>query len=154
MIEAGTAAPDFTLSDQDENEVSLADLRGGKVLLVFYPMDFSPTCSDQLAIYQEVLSQIEDEDVTVLGISTDNVFAHRAFREHLNTTITLLADFHPKGEVTKAYGAYIESRGHPNRSLVLIDEQGEVIWVHEAETPLQIPGANLIFDALAQARVG
>jgi peroxiredoxin len=149
VIELGATAPEFTLPDQDSEPVSLADFRGHRVLLAFYPMDFSPVCTDQLSIYQEVLGEIAALDTTLLGISTDHAYAHKAFQEKLGLEISLLADFHPKGEVSSAYGAYIEQRGHPNRSLVLIDEQGIVRWVHGAQTPLEIPGANLIFDALA-----
>ncbi len=148
MIETGVQAPEFTLPDQDGKELSLADLRGGKVVLVFYPLDFSPVCSDQLAVYQEVLPQLREAGVTVLGISVDSAFTHNAFRDHVGTDVTLLADFHPKGEVARAYGAYLDDWGHTNRSLVLIDEDGIVQWVHAEPTPLTIPGANLIFDAL------
>lgn len=148
MVEVGSEAPDFTLPDQDENDVSLADFRGRKVMLAFYPMDFSSVCSDQFSIYQEVMPEIEERGLTILGISVDHSPAHAAFREKLGTEITLLADFHPKGEVARAYGAFIEERGHNNRSLVLIDEDGIVSWVHAEETPLSIPGPNLIFDAL------
>jgi peroxiredoxin len=148
MIEAGQPAPDFTLRDQDGNKVSLADFRGRSVLLVFYPADFSPVCTDQLSIYHEVKPELAGRNVEILGISVDGVFAHRAFREHLGTEITLLADFEPKGEVTRAYGAYLDKYGTSNRSLVLIGEDGLVEWVHEAPSPLEIPGANLIFDAL------
>jgi len=148
VIQAGERAPDFTLRDQDGNEVSLADLRGRKVMLVFFPADFSPVCTDQLSIYQEVLPQIEERGATLLGISVDNTWTHKAFRDHLGVEIALLADFHPKGEVARAYGAYLEDYGTSNRSLVLIDEDGVVAWVHESPTPLEIPGANLIFDAL------
>jgi len=150
MIEAGQPAPDFTLRDQDGEEVTLSELRGGKVLLVFYPMDFSPVCADQLSIYQEVKPELDANGVRMLGISVDHGFAHQAFREKLGIDTTLLADFEPKGEVARAYGAYVEGRGHANRSLVLVDEAGTVEWVHESPTPLEIPGANLIFDALAQ----
>jgi peroxiredoxin len=148
VIQAGEKAPDFTLRNQNGEEVSLADLRGQKVMLVFFPADFSPVCTDQLSIYQEVLPQIEERGATLLGISVDNTWTHRAFREHLGVEIPLLADFHPKGEVARSYGAYLEDYGTSNRSLVLIDEEGTVEWVHESPTPLEIPGANLIFDAL------
>jgi peroxiredoxin len=151
MIEPGSPAPDFSLSDQDGNRVSLADFSGETVVLVFYPADFSPVCTDQLSVYQEVLPQLEEAGARLVGISVDGAFCHKAFQEHQGLTIPLLADFHPKGEVCRAYGAYIEERGHPNRSLVLIDEQGIVLWVHESPSPLEIPGANLIFDALATA---
>ncbi len=149
MIGAGEPAPEFTLRNQDGEKVSLSDFRGGKVLLVFYPADFSPVCGDQLSIYQEVKPEIEAKGVRMIGISVDGVFAHKAFQEKLGVDTPLLADFEPKGEVARAYGAYIEKRGHANRSLVLVDEEGVVEWVYEPETPLEIPGANLIFDALS-----
>jgi len=149
MIAAGEPAPDFTLRDQDGEKVSLTDYRGRKLLLVFYPLDFSPVCSDQLSIYQEVKPQIAEKGVELVGISVDHGFAHKAFQEKLGIDTPLLADFEPKGEVARAYGAYIEKAGHANRSLVLIDEEGTVEWVHESPTPLEIPGANVIFDALA-----
>jgi peroxiredoxin len=148
MIAAGEPAPEFTLRNQDGEKVSLSDYRGRKVMLVFYPLDFSPVCSDQLSIYQEVKPQIAEKGVELLGISVDHRFAHKAFQEKLGIDTPLLADFEPKGEVARAYGAYIEKVGHANRSLVLIDEEGAVEWVHESPTPLEIPGANLIFDAL------
>lgn len=149
MIAAGQPAPDFTLRDQDGEEVSLVDYRGRKVMLVFYPLDFSPVCSDQLSVYQEVKPQIAEKGVELVGISVDHGFAHKAFQEKLGIDTPLLADFEPKGEVARAYGAYIEGVGHANRSLVLVDENGTVEWVHESPTPLEIPGANVIFDALA-----
>ena len=149
MIEVGRRAPDFTLRDQDGERVSLADFSGRRVLLVFYPLDFSPVCSDQLSIYQEVKPELADRGVEMVGISVDHGFAHKAFQEKLGIDTTLLADFEPKGEVARAYGAYIEATGHANRSLVLIDGDGLVEWVHESPSPLEVPGANLIFDALA-----
>jgi peroxiredoxin len=149
VIEPGTAAPDFTLRDHDGNKVSLADYRGRKLMLCFYPADFSPVCSDQLSIYQEVKGEIDAAGAELVGISVDQIWAHAAFRERLGVDFTLLADFHPKGEVARAYGAYLEDYGTANRSLVLIDEESIVRWAHAAPTPLEIPGANLIFDALA-----
>jgi peroxiredoxin len=148
LIETGEAAPDFTLPNHKGEQVSLADFRGRKVMLVFYPADFSPVCSDQLSIYQEVLGQIEDAGVKLLGISVDSSWTHNAFRKQLGLEIPLLADFHPKGQVSRAYGAYIDDFGTGNRSLVLIDEMGVVRWVHESPSVVDIPGANLIFDAL------
>ena len=151
MIEAGSRAPDFSLPDQDGNEVSLADLEGQTTVLVFYPMDFSPTCTDQLSVYQEVLPDLKEKGVKLLGVSVDSAFAHKAFQKHLGTSIPLLSDFHPKGEVAKAYGVFIDERGHNQRALVMIGPDLTVKWAHQAPTPLEIPGANLIFDALEQA---
>ena len=149
MIAVGDQAPDFTLRDQDGEKVSLSDFRGKKVLLVFYPLDFSPVCTDQLSIYQEVKPEIEAKGVELLGISVDSFFAHKAFQEKLGLDTRLLSDFEPKGEVARAYGSYVEKMGFANRTLVLVDEEGKVAWTHEADNPGEIPGANLIFDALA-----
>jgi peroxiredoxin len=148
VIEVGARAPEFTLPNHRGEQISLSDYRGRKLVLAFYPNDFSPVCSEQLSIYQEVLAQIRETGAELVGISTDGSWAHNAFRKQLGLEMPLLSDFHPKGEVSRAYGAYLEQWGTPNRSLVLIDEQGIVRWVHAEPTPLTIPGANLIFDAL------
>ena len=152
MIRPGEKAPDFSLANHEGKELSLGDFRGRKVVLVLYPLDFSPVCSDQLSVYQEVLPQIADAGAELVGISVDSWWTHRAFRENLGLTMTLLSDFEPKGEAIRAYGAYLDQVGHGNRSLVLIDEDGVVRWVHESPTPVEIPGANLIFDALEATR--
>jgi len=149
MIEPGTAAPDFALPDQDGNIVKLRDLRGQTSVLVFYPMDWSPVCTDQLNVYQEVLGDLDAEGARLYGVSIDSAFSHKAFRQHLGITFPLLADFHPKGEVSRAYGVYIEERGHNHRALVMIGPDLVVRWAHQSPSPLEIPGANLIFDALA-----
>jgi peroxiredoxin len=148
VIEAGTKAPDFSLPDQEGNEVSLSDFAGSKLVLVFYPLDFSPVCTDQLNLYQEVLGEIQSKGATLVGISVDSSYCHRAFRDQLNLTMPLLADFNPKGEVSRAYGAWIDGAGISNRALVLI-EDGEVKWSYASPSPAEIPGANLIFDALS-----
>jgi peroxiredoxin len=95
-----------------------------------------------------VLGEIEAKGATLVGISVDSRYCHRAFREQLNLTMPLLADFNPKGEVTRAYGAWIDEVGHGNRSLVLV-EDGVVRWAYASPSPKEIPGANLIFDALS-----
>jgi peroxiredoxin len=148
VIEAGAKAPDFTLPDQDGNAVSLSDFEGQKLVLAFYPLDFSPVCTDQLNLYQEVLSELEAKGAKLVGISVDSAYCHAAFRKQLNLTMPLLADFNPKGEVSQAYGAWIEGAGISNRALVLI-EDGQVTWSHASPSPAEIPGANLIFDALS-----
>jgi peroxiredoxin (alkyl hydroperoxide reductase subunit C) len=149
MIAVGESAPDFTLRDQDGEEVSLADFRGRKLMLVFYPFDFSPVCSDQLSLYQEVKPEIEAKGVTLLGVSVDSPYAHKAFQEKLGIDTALVADFEPKGEVARAYGSYLDGPGMANRTLVLVDEEGKVAWTYESPNPGEFPGANVIFDALA-----
>ncbi len=147
MIAAGTRAPEFALRNQDGEKISLAELRGSRVLLIFYPADFSPVCNDQLSVYQEVLGDFEAKNVKPIGISVDGAFCHRAFADKLATTIPLLSDFNPRGAVAASYGAFLEQRGHTNRSLVLIDPDGVVAWSHQGPI-LEVPGANLIFDAI------
>lgn len=149
MIEPGAQAPDFTLPDQDGNKVSLADFRGQTVVLVFYPADFSPVCTDQLSVYQEVLDEFEERGTKLVGISVDGAFCHRAFREHMGLGMPLLADFHPKGEVARAYGVWSEEYGVSGRALVMVEPEGAVVWSYMSP-PLEVPGANLIFDALDQ----
>ena len=151
MIEPGTRAPDFSLPDQEGNEVELASLRGQTIVLVFYPLDFSPVCTDQLNVYQEILPELEGAGVRMYGVSVDSSFAHAAFQRELGISIPLLADFHPKGEVAKRFGVYNEERGVARRALVMIDPDGVVQWSYISQSPLEIPGANLIFDALEQA---
>jgi len=149
MIEPGSPAPDFTLPDQDGNRVSLSDYWGRIVVLVFYPADFSRVCTDQLSVYQEVLPQFEEAGTELVGISVDGAFCHKAFREHQRLTIPLLADFHPKGDVAKAYGVWSEEHGVAARALVMVGPDGVVQWSY-LSPPLEVPGANLIFDALEQ----
>ncbi|HEX3042488.1 MAG TPA: redoxin domain-containing protein [Solirubrobacterales bacterium] len=149
MIAVGEQAPDFTLRNQDGEKVSLSDYRGRKVMLVFYPGDFSPVCGDQFSIYQEVKPEIEAKGVELVGVSVDSFFAHKAFQEKLGFDTTLLSDFEPKGEVARAYGSYVEKMGFANRTLVLIDEDGAVAWTYESPNPGEFPGANVIFDALS-----
>jgi len=148
MIEPGTPAPDFSLRNQDGEEVSLESLRGGTVVLVFYPLDFSPVCTDQLNVYQEVLGELHARGVEMYGVSVDSAYSHKAFQEKLGITIPLLADFHPKGEVARRFGVYQEERGVSARALVMIGPDGVVQWAYRSPSPLEIPGANLIFDAL------
>jgi peroxiredoxin (alkyl hydroperoxide reductase subunit C) len=150
MIEPGTPAPDFTLPDQDGREVSLSDLRGRTVVLAFYPSDFSPVCTDQLSVYQEVLGELEAQGASLLGISVDSSYSHKAFQRELGLSIPLLSDFHPKGEVARAYGVYSEQYGKSGRALVMVGPDGVVQWAHMSPSPLEVPGANLIFDALEQ----
>src|SRR5947207_11508981 len=139
MIEPGVRAPDFTLPDQDGQEVSLQDLlaEGRNLVLVFYPLDFSPVCTDQLNVYQEVLGELEAAGAKLVGISVDSAYCHKAFQQHLGTTIPLLSDFEPKGEVARKYDAYVEKRGLNHRALVMIGPDGVVKWSHRSPSPLE-----------------
>jgi len=148
MVEAGAPAPDFSLRNQDGETVTLESLRGRTVVLVFYPLDFSPVCTDQLNVYQEVLGDLQARGVDLYGVSVDSAYSHKAFQEKLGVTIPLLADFHPKGEVARRFGVYDEERGVSARALVMVGPDGIVKWSYRSPSPLEIPGANLIFDAL------
>ena len=132
--------------------MSLSDLEGQTKRAGLLSDEFSPTCTDQLNVYQEVLGELEGLGARLYGISVDSAFAHKAFQDHLGLTIPLLSDFEPKGEVAKAYGVYIDERGHNERALVIIGPDLQVTWSYQAPTPLEIPGANLIFDALEEQR--
>ena len=149
MIEPGTRAPDFALPDQDGNTVSLEQLRGETVLLVFYPLDFSPVCTDQLSVYQHALPELEAAGVRVYGVSVDSAFCHKAFQAQLDISFPLLADFNPKGELARAVGVYSQAYGCSARALVLIGPDGIVRWSHRSQNALEIPSPSLVLEALA-----
>ena len=146
-LPAGTPAPDFELASTADETTSLSDLRGRPVVLVFYPADFSPTCTDQLGLYQMLLPEFERFDAVLLGISVDNLWAHKAFAADRNLSFPLLADFEPKGEVSKAYGAYNDERGTSLRALFVIDGDGVVCWSFVSPNKVN-PGADGILAAL------
>jgi len=148
VIAAGEPAPEFTLRNQDGKDVSLSDFKGRKVLIVFYPFDFSSVCTDQLSTYQKIKPELGERNVEMVGISIDHPYAHKAFQEKLGIDTTLLADFEPKGEVARAYGSYVDGIGMANRTLVLVGEDGVVVWAHESPSLADMPAPQLILDAL------
>jgi peroxiredoxin len=154
MIAAGEPAPEFTLRDQDGEDVSLEDFRGKKVLIVFYPFDFSSVCTDQLIAYQEIKPELGEKGVEMIGISVDHPYAHKAFQEKLGIDMTLLADFEPKGEVARAFDSYVDGIGMANRTLVLIDEDGIVEWAYESPSLRECPAPQVILGALATTHSG
>jgi peroxiredoxin len=119
-------------------------------VFVFYPNAFSPVCTDQFQVYEEVLDEFEAQGATLYGVSCDSMWSQKAFREKLGITIPQLSDFEPKGATSKAFGAYFEPGGFSNRAIVIIGPDGIVQWSHVAANPGELPGANLIFDGLAQ----
>jgi peroxiredoxin (alkyl hydroperoxide reductase subunit C) len=147
VVEAGRPAPEFSLATADGGAFTQADLLGATTVLVFYPFAFSPTCTDQLAVYNEVLADFEAQGVTLYGVSCDSTWSQRAFKERLGIDIEQLSDFEPKGAACRAFGV-LHPGGFPQRALVLIGPDGVVRWSHEAPSPGELPGANLIFDAL------
>lgn len=151
IIEPGTAAPDFTLKREDGEAFTRDDLAGTTTILVFYPFAFSPVCTDQFQIYEEVLGQITDQGAVIYGVSTDATPSQTAFRENLGVTIPQLSDFEPKGDASRAFGAFFAPGGMTNRAIVVIGPDQVVTWSHLAANPGELPGANLLFDGLAAA---
>jgi peroxiredoxin len=144
----GTEAPDFQLACTPDQKVSLRDFRGQPVILAFYPEDWSPVCSDQLALYQEVLPEFQRFNAELLGISVDGIWCHLAFAKDRNLHFPLLADFEPKGEVSRAYHAYRAEDGTSERALFVIDGDGVVRWSYVSPVGIN-PGADGILRALA-----
>ncbi len=143
----GMMAPDFELPSTPDQKVSLSEFRGQPVILAFYPEDWSPVCSDQMALYQEVLQEFRRFDAVLLGISVDSVWSHLAFAKDRNLHFPLLADFEPKGEVARAYQVYRTSEGTSERALFVIDADGVVRWSFVSPVGVN-PGADGILRAL------
>ena len=147
VVAAGQPAPEFSLARPDGRTFTRADLEGRRTLLVFYPFAFSSVCTNQLSIYNELLADFAEHDLTLYGVSCDAVASQQAFKDQLGIEIEQLSDFEPKGATCRAFGV-LHPGGFPQRALVLIGPEGVVEWSHEAASPGDLPGANLIFDAL------
>jgi peroxiredoxin len=146
-LPAGTQAPDFALPSTPSQRVSLSDFRGRPTILVFYPEDWSPVCSDQLALYQELLPEFERFNAELLAISVDGAWSHLAFAKDRNLHFPLLADFEPKGEVARTYGVYRQQDGTSERALFVVDGDGVVRWSYVSPVGIN-PGADGILRAL------
>jgi peroxiredoxin (alkyl hydroperoxide reductase subunit C) len=149
IIAAGTPAPPFVLRDEQGEEVTNETLRGQTAVLVFYPFAFSPVCTDQFQVYEEVLDEFEAAGAKLYGVSCDATWSQKAFREKLGVSIPMLSDFEPKGAVSRAFGAYFEPGGMSARAIVILDPEGVVQFSWLGEHPGVMPGANVIFDGLA-----
>ncbi|MBV9337335.1 MAG: redoxin domain-containing protein [Solirubrobacterales bacterium] len=144
----GSLVPEFTLQRDDGTKFTRADLKDKTTILVFYPFAFSPVCTDQLGLYEDVLSDyLEQRGVTMYGVSCDARWSQTAFREKLGVTIPQLSDFEPKGAACRAFGVY-HPGGFPQRALVVVGPDAVVAWSYQAPAPTDLPGANLIFDGL------
>jgi peroxiredoxin len=148
IIAPGTQVPDFVLKREDGGDFTQDDLQGKTTVLVFYPFAFSPVCTDQLQVYEEALPELTEQGAVVYGVSTDASWSQSAFREKLGVSIEQLSDFEPKGAAAKVFGAYFDPAGMTNRALVIVGPDGVVAWSHLADSPGDLPGVNLIFDAL------
>ena len=151
MLEAGARAPAFTLPTGPKSEASLAQHRGRPVVLVFYPADWSPVCSDQLALYNELGDEFAKFGAVLLPISVDGVWCHAAFAGQRNYQFPLLSDFEPKGRVSRQYGVYNENDGTSQRALFVVDRDGTIAWSYLSPDAVN-PGADGILSALEALR--
>lgn len=147
IAKTGLLAPDFALKATPDQTVSLDQLKGKPIVLVFYPADWSPVCGDQVSLYNEMLSEFHEYDAQIVGISVDGPWCHMAFAKDRKLRFPLLADFEPKGEVAKRYGIYDTKTGTCERALFVIDAEGIVRWKYVSPVGIN-PGAEGILDAL------
>ena len=147
-LPVGTLAPDFTLLDASGNAINLSRFRGKRVLLVFYPLDWSPGCSQQLDLYQHELSEFEKRGVQLIGISVDSIYSHGAWAAVRGINFPLLADFNPKGEVAKKYNVFREKDGFTERALYLIDENGIIQFSHISPFLHHVPDIYELYNKL------
>jgi peroxiredoxin len=147
IIAAGQPAPEFTLARYKAEPFTRADLLGRTTVLVFYPFAFSPVCTDQLSVYNEVRDEFNARGTTLYGVSCDATWSQHAFERWLGIEIEQLSDFEPKGATCRAFGV-LHPGGFPHRALVLVGPDAVVRWSHQADSLSVLPGANLIFDAL------
>jgi peroxiredoxin (alkyl hydroperoxide reductase subunit C) len=147
IVAAGQPAPDFTLRTEEGQSFTREQLLGRTTVLVFYPFAFSPVCTSQLSVYNDLLEDFSARGATLYGVSCDASPSQIAFKQQLGVDIEQLSDFEPKGAACRAFGVYHEG-GFPQRALVIVDPDGTVRWSHQADSPGDLPGANLIFDAL------
>lgn len=149
MLQQGDTAPDFELNATPDQKIKLKDFKGKNVILAFYPADWSPVCSDQMALYNEMLKYFNQYDAQIFGVSVDSAWCHLAFAENRKLHFPLLADFEPKGAVSKAYGVYDDEFGESKRALFVIDKEGKIVWSYLSPVAVN-PGADGILDALEE----
>ena len=147
VVSAGQPAPEFALARFEGEPFTRADLEGRITVLAFYPFAFSPVCTDQLSVYNEVRDDLAERGATVYGVSCDATWSQQAFKQQLGIEIEQLSDFEPKGAACRAFGV-LHPGGFPQRALVLTGPDAVVRWSYEAPSPAELPGANLLFDAL------
>jgi mycoredoxin-dependent peroxiredoxin len=150
VIEPGAPAPEFRLSRRDGSPFTREDLLGRRTVLVFYPFAFSPVCTDQLQVYEELLPALGKRGITLYGVSCDATWSQTAFREKLGVTSEQLSDFEPKGAACAAFGV-LHDGGFPQRALVMTDEDAIVRWSFQAPSPGDLPGADLLAGGVTSA---
>ena len=148
-IAVGQPAPDFVLKDQNQKEVKLSDYKGKKnVVLVFYPLDWSPVCTNEHACFVSDLKKFEQLDAQVLGVSVDSVWSHKAYAEKMGIGYPLLADFHPRGAMADRYGVYLAEKGITGRAIAIVNKAGSVAWFKQYDIPT-VPDLAEVAQALA-----
>ena len=151
-ISVGQAAPEFTLKDQNQKEVKLADYKGKKnVVMVFYPLDWSPVCTNEHACLVNDMKKFETLDAQVLGVSVDSVWSHKAYAEKMGIQYPLLADFQPRGAVADKFGVYIADKGITGRAIAIVNKDGKVAWFKQYDIPT-VPDINEVAQALSQTK--
>src|ERR1700692_24381 len=147
-ISVGQKAPDFTLQNQDKKDVKLSDFAGKEnVVLVWYPLDWSPTCTNAHVCFVNEMNSFETLDAEVLGISVDSVWSHKAYADKMGIKYSLLADFAPKGAMSEKYGVYMADKGITGRSIIIIDKGGKVAWAKDYDIPV-VPDVKEVETAL------
>jgi mycoredoxin-dependent peroxiredoxin len=151
-LSVGTAAPDFSLKDQHQKDVKLSDYRGKKnVVIVFYPLDWSPICTNEHVCLVNDMKQFDKLDAQVLGLSVDSVWSHKAFAEKMGIQYPLLADFQPRGAVADKFGVYLADKGITGRAITIVDRKGNVAWFKNYDIPV-VPDIKEVSDALAKVQ--
>ena len=148
-IAVGQAAPEFTLKDQSMAEVKLADYRGKKnVVIMFYPLDWSPVCTNEHSCVVNAMKQFETLDAQLLGLSVDSAWSHKAYAEKMGIKYPLLADFNPRGAVAEQFGVYLADKGITGRAIAIVDKGGKIAWFKNYDIPV-VPDINEVAQALA-----
>src|SRR5271155_6025521 len=148
----GQPAPEFTLKDQDQKEVKLSDYKGKKnVVLVFYPLDWSPVCTKEHACMVNDKKQFEDLDAQVLGLSVDSVWSHKAYADKMGIHYPLLADFQPRGAVGDKFGVFLAEKGITGRAIAIVDRAGKIAWFKNYDIPV-VPDLKEVSEALAKLK--
>jgi peroxiredoxin len=144
----GAPAPEFTLKDQDQKDVSLASFRGKKrVVLIFYPLDWSPVCTKEHICLVNDMKRFDQLDAQVLGVSVDSVWSHKAYAEKMGIHYPLLADFQPRGAMAEKYGMYLADKGITGRAISIIDRDGKLAWHKNYDIPV-VPAIDEVAQAL------
>lgn len=150
-VDVGSAAPDFTLVDQDRQEVTLSALRGRPVVLVFFPGAFSSTCTAELCHFRDSMARLNAVHAQVLGISVDTFFTLKAFRDSQQYTFPLLSDFNK--EVIRQYDVFFENmiglKGLAKRAVFVVDAAGVIRHKEVVEDARNEPSYDAVFAALA-----